>query len=97
MVSGIALSFGEILTILGLVFAVISTVGGVWWKLNNKLNTMEKEANERSVANTNALNEYKLQVAKEYVPNANLIHMEAKLTAGLATLTDRIDRLLSRE
>jgi hypothetical protein len=85
-------SLPELISLLGLLVAigglVLTMVYNIWRKV---------------IANSEALSEFKLKVAQEYVGAAQLIAMEQKMAlseerlhGALGNLASRIDRLLER-
>jgi len=85
-------SFPELISLLGLLLMalglVITTVYNIWRKV---------------IANSEALSDFKLKVAQEYVGASRLVAMEQKmllseerLHSALGNLASRIDRLLER-
>lgn len=82
----------QLLTILGLVFGVVSFMGGVIWNIW-----------KRVIQNGKDLDTYKLKVAEDYVKTEQIVAMEKenavrdeRLHASIGALTSRIDRMLER-
>ncbi len=65
--------------------AIVTAIGGVWWRLQQQL-----------TANARALDAYRLEVAEKYASVEHLREVEARLVISIDRLTDRIDRMLDR-
>ena len=88
----LSLSFGEILSSLTLLLAVCIAMGSILRSLWIKV-----------LENAKNLNEYKLEAAREYASAKQIQQLEQKLLLSegrminaISSLTERIDRILSR-
>lgn len=63
--------------------AVVSIVGGVWWKLQARIQQCH-----------NDLSEFKLEVAEKYASGAQMKEVETRLIASIEKLESHIDKLI---
>jgi ribosome-associated translation inhibitor RaiA len=88
---------------IGFGFAVISAIAGVWWRLQNAIDTQSKsQASDVSSVRLELAN-FRLEVSKNYVNGdammgleKRLIASEERMIAAIDKLTDRLDRIIER-
>ena len=75
-----------------LFLAVMGSIGGLWWRIEYKIESVHKEAKEA----TRELSEFKTHVAEDYITKEGLKEATSQIMAGVTAVLSRVDHLNER-
>ena len=90
------MQFENILTIVIGVMTIVSTGFGIWKSLANSISDVDEKLNSKSAAIEQRLNDFKLEVAKEYASISYMKDVEERLVGAIKSLSDAVNGMPDR-
>jgi hypothetical protein len=90
-------TWGQLGTIASLVLGILGLGFGLWKQRSADLRGLHKRIESVKDTLTAALNDFKVEVAREHPTAKALQASEERLTSAINKLTERIDRWLERQ
>jgi hypothetical protein len=80
---------------IGAVGTIVATCLGLWWKLETRIKSVEKEAADDAEANARELAAHKIHVAETYISKAGHRETTDQILRAIEGLGGRIDSLFT--
>ena len=90
-------SWSQLSTIASILLGILGLAFGLWKQRSADLRTLHKRIEGVKDSLTAALNDFKVEVAREHPTAKALQASEERLTSAINELTKRIDRWLERQ